>query len=128
MLRIPHCLRQAVAWAFVMCQVDTPEVTISRSFQERLNFHHLLLCNVLPFYSCGLSHRFPDRVLPLEITRVFVYQAQEFLPQISPKFSLWSPGTAPRLFPQHVSSAMCQEYKSQVSVNSERLQTSAEHI
>ena len=27
MLRIPHCLCQAVAWALPMCQVDTPEAS-----------------------------------------------------------------------------------------------------
>ena len=95
MLRIPRCLRQAVAWAFAMCQVDTPEVAFSRSFQQMLKLHHLLMCYFIPFHSWGTFHRFPDQVLPLEIVPVFVFQTQEFLPQISLKFFLWSSGTAP---------------------------------
>ena len=80
MLWIPHCLRQAVAWAFLMCQVDTPEVALSRSLQQRLKLHHLLMCYVIPVHHWRTTHRFPDRVLSLEITRVFVFQAQEFFP------------------------------------------------
>ena len=30
-----------------MCQVDTPEVAFSRSFQQRFKLHHFLMCHVI---------------------------------------------------------------------------------
>ena len=44
------------------------------------NFIIFSCCIVIPVHSWGTIHRFSDRVLSLEITRVFVFQAQEFLP------------------------------------------------
>ena len=56
-----------------MCQGDTPELAFSRSFQQRFKLHHFLKYHVIFFHGWGTIRRFPDRVLSLEITRVFAF-------------------------------------------------------
>ena len=86
---------QTVAGAFPVCQVDTPEVAFSRNFQQRFKFHHFLMCHVIFFHGWGTIHRFADRVLSLEITRVFGFLAQEFLPRSHSIFFFGPPAQPP---------------------------------
>ena len=67
---IPHRLRQTVAWAFSMGDLNAPEVTLPRGFQERLKLHHFLMHRVVIFQVWSTSHRFSDHVLSLVIACV----------------------------------------------------------
>ena len=103
MLWKPHCLRQTMAWAFAMCEVDTPEVTFSPNFTKRFKLHRFLMCDVFFFHVCGTIHHFPDLVLSIEITRVRDFQAQEFFtPDLTQVLSLVSRDSSQDLSQQSV--------------------------
>ena len=80
MLRLPNCLCQTMAWAFPVCQVDAPEVTLSRSFQQRSKLNHLFMRHVVFFYGWGTIHRFPNRILSFKITRTFFFLNSRVFP------------------------------------------------
>ena len=47
MLRVPHCLCQAMTWAFPMCNLYASEIAFPRGFQQRLQFHHFLAHHII---------------------------------------------------------------------------------
>ena len=82
MLRVPHCLCQAMAWAFPMFIIDASEIAFSRGFQQSFQFHHLLGCCIIVLQCWDTVHRLPDCIPSLEVTRVFTFQTQEFFFQL----------------------------------------------
>ena len=90
MLRISHCLCQTVAWDFPMCQVDTPEIAFSRSFQQRFKLHHFLMCHVIFSMAEALLIAFPI-VFCLSKSLVFSLLSSRVLPPRSHSSSLFDP-------------------------------------
>ena len=98
MIRIPHRLCQAVAWAFSMCDLNTPEVALSRGFQEKLELHHLLVYHIV-LLSCIICPTGFPITFCHSWSLVFSFsKLKSSSPQISLKSSLSSLGTVPRIF------------------------------
>ena len=84
MIWIPHRLCQTVAWTFSMGDLNAPEVTLPRAFQERLKLHHFLMHCVVLFHVWSNPRRFSDHVLSLVIACVLTFQLQKLF---SPDFT-----------------------------------------